>query len=635
MADKSKHNALVKQCLKAYLKSSVSDTAMLLTGSWGCGKTYLVKQIIAELGDSPRCMYVSLNGVSSIDELTQAIVFALGAKTAWLGRLLGVAGRYLPDISGVPYKGLSGKVCRDASDKLFEKAVRDLHSGKFARPLIFDDIERCQMDIRVWSGYLMTIMESFRVPTLFIGNEARLLEDSAYVIGKEKFIGQTLVLEGDIDRVYPTLTADMELAPILCGGNMPELIKGVFHSFTDYWHQANYRAFKSALWQLNFWIQRGMLDSVNLNSPVAINVCLYFLALSYATLLGILTRETWSKKVPEEMPIPLCYNVISHGIDRHLFPDYYQSLLSLLGGEAVWRDWIIEGRVKLEAVRSALQRHDKVTPDGLDLRNLWLSDTPVLEQRLSMAQGYLDSGALVDVEYIRSAFEIKTFVSRMKYEAELDGEDGWTVVADHLYAEFCDYLNARYKEGRLNLHEDGACDSIGLRYDMTNCKGAAELYKRFKDYEQSLWVDNARKQLAHVIKNGKIAQVIDFLESRLYRELALLDSLSPTMVSRFMGMTVGATAEELNDLRFMFKNRYMDEVTNWRKFLGALSADRPVLGTMNTWCKERIVSLQNAHPLDYSRIHRMRLIVEALDSALEKFSILDAETQDGCPGSKA
>src|ERR1700693_1551691 len=68
--------------------------AVMVSGPWGVGKTYLVKRFLnRHFEESKRPIYVSLYGLSTIDEidaaLFQAIYPALGWKTTKVGVRVG------------------------------------------------------------------------------------------------------------------------------------------------------------------------------------------------------------------------------------------------------------------------------------------------------------------------------------------------------------------------------------------------------------------------------------------------------------------------------------------------------------------------------------------------------------------
>ena len=51
-----------------YINQKVNNGALLITGKWGCGKTYLIREIIKQLndGDNHLGVCISLFGVDTI-----------------------------------------------------------------------------------------------------------------------------------------------------------------------------------------------------------------------------------------------------------------------------------------------------------------------------------------------------------------------------------------------------------------------------------------------------------------------------------------------------------------------------------------------------------------------------------------
>src|SRR5258708_4230084 len=90
--DKNRH---VKDYLHYYISLPHSPHyAVMINGPWGIGKTYLVKEFLRQFFEQDKkYVYVSLFGLSTIDEidaaLFQAIYPALGWPTTKLGARIG------------------------------------------------------------------------------------------------------------------------------------------------------------------------------------------------------------------------------------------------------------------------------------------------------------------------------------------------------------------------------------------------------------------------------------------------------------------------------------------------------------------------------------------------------------------
>ena len=69
-------NQHIKDYLSDYSKLKSPGYAVLITGSWGCGKTFLINQFSSQLTDE-NLLKISLNGLSSISEINNAIISAI------------------------------------------------------------------------------------------------------------------------------------------------------------------------------------------------------------------------------------------------------------------------------------------------------------------------------------------------------------------------------------------------------------------------------------------------------------------------------------------------------------------------------------------------------------------------------
>ena len=65
----------VRKEIMAYITTNQNSGALLLTGTWGCGKTYLIRQLEHELNNGTEYVLIttSLFGVDSVDSLKQLV----------------------------------------------------------------------------------------------------------------------------------------------------------------------------------------------------------------------------------------------------------------------------------------------------------------------------------------------------------------------------------------------------------------------------------------------------------------------------------------------------------------------------------------------------------------------------------
>jgi hypothetical protein len=188
-------NAHVEEYLKYYLAlPDAPNYAVMLTGPWGGGKTYLTKRLMRQLRQvGTKHVYVSLYGIRTREEFDRAVLAALypfienkavKASTQIIGALLSTV-RVNTRIS-----------------------IED-YLGKFDADLfVFDDLERADMPIATVLGYINPFVEHGGCKVIILANEAEIktTEQEDYRRRKEKVVGQTLTLRPDLDSALPKFT---------------------------------------------------------------------------------------------------------------------------------------------------------------------------------------------------------------------------------------------------------------------------------------------------------------------------------------------------------------------------------------------------------------------------------------------
>ncbi|WP_250277541.1 P-loop NTPase fold protein [[Clostridium] colinum] len=205
--------------IKDYLDDKIYSYAIMLDGEWGSGKTYFVKNIL-EKDINKKIIYVSLYGINSLDEISNAIIFSslknknnkvviasnLGIN---IGKLL--LNNYLPKevveikkelLESLDFKGIF------EDNKL---------KNKF---LIFDDLERCKLPLNEVLGYINNYIEHQNVKVMIVANENKIKENfENYTKIKEKLISQTINyipnLKNSIENILKNSDINEELKNIL------------------------------------------------------------------------------------------------------------------------------------------------------------------------------------------------------------------------------------------------------------------------------------------------------------------------------------------------------------------------------------------------------------------------------------
>lgn len=153
--------------------------AVLVTGAWGSGKTHQVKKAL----EVHNACYVTLFGMSKADEVAAELFTQMHPKKAWIkkaGEFVGNASASIPtlgtfNISGLS-NGLLGALIRSETDK--------------TRPIIFDDLERCDIPPKDRLGMINYYVEHIGCKVIIIAHDGKM--DDIFGEYKEKLIGQTL-----------------------------------------------------------------------------------------------------------------------------------------------------------------------------------------------------------------------------------------------------------------------------------------------------------------------------------------------------------------------------------------------------------------------------------------------------------
>ncbi len=144
------------------------------------GKTYLVRSILdARYDEQTPYAYVSLYGLTSVDEIDRALAHALYPILSGKGRLL----------AGHAAKA-AASFFRIRSDLTLEQIVNTDKAAVY----VFDDLERCEMPINKALGYINALVEHDGKKVILIANEMAI-QDERYATIREKLVGKSLAVQ--------------------------------------------------------------------------------------------------------------------------------------------------------------------------------------------------------------------------------------------------------------------------------------------------------------------------------------------------------------------------------------------------------------------------------------------------------
>ena len=201
--------------LKEYIDSKETCGAILLTGQWGCGKTYLINNLIKETTENGKyaMIVISLFGIDSITMLSNKIKERVASTIFPVFQILKEkSGKYEKPLTTI-LDGLmqqSKVVDKLAAIAAFMPIENEIGFGdkKKTLVLIFDDFERSKIDIVELLGAINEYAETKKIKTILIADESRISEQQKYTEFKEKVIFHTVKLQPDFREAIHQIIAD-------------------------------------------------------------------------------------------------------------------------------------------------------------------------------------------------------------------------------------------------------------------------------------------------------------------------------------------------------------------------------------------------------------------------------------------
>ena len=221
MENSNKH---IEEFLDYYLNVEQSlDYAVLITGCWGSGKTYFIRQYLGGnrkevkewLTDCEKyvVVYVSLFGAKSREEMDKRVLEALHPKlnskivkaipgaVSLIGKIVGTA-------TANPLVTIAGENIAVFSENVLEAEKKDLKKVV----VVFDDVERADMPLPELLGYLNEYVEHLHVPCILLADkekweEAQKCQEDKSTLHhlsstKEKVIGKEFQIQTSFDEIW-------------------------------------------------------------------------------------------------------------------------------------------------------------------------------------------------------------------------------------------------------------------------------------------------------------------------------------------------------------------------------------------------------------------------------------------------
>lgn len=206
-------NENISQYLFKFLDNPDPQYAVMLKGKWGCGKSFFIKNWLDNYKERYNTgeatlepIYVSLYGLKELSQVTAAIdralypyLYSKGMKLT--KKILEVAGKIVfrtnLDWNNNGREDFSIDATLDSLSLLGTKTDSSIIKTKL---IVFDDLERCLIDMKLLLGYINNFVEHGACHVIIIGDETHTTDDAQQKLieFKEKTVGREFEIVPDI-----------------------------------------------------------------------------------------------------------------------------------------------------------------------------------------------------------------------------------------------------------------------------------------------------------------------------------------------------------------------------------------------------------------------------------------------------
>lgn len=279
----------LNEYIKHYLEKDKTHTAIMLTGEWGAGKTYYIEHELIpflQKDKKSRCVVISLYGMESISDISKSVYMELRIKALKKNSERFEAGKLIAKTIVKNVVGVLG-IDADISERDLQKLYNSVDlSGKL---LIFEDLERSDINIVKLMGYVNNLVERDGVKVLLVANEREIsISESVhqYLKIKEKTIGDTVCFENEYYKSVKNIITTFENEKLQLLIN-EDVIKQLALMVRGECHQ-NFRTFIFATQKMV-----DILDKIEEKFEEDFLICIYFGILHFSARIKVEEFPKW------------------------------------------------------------------------------------------------------------------------------------------------------------------------------------------------------------------------------------------------------------------------------------------------------------------------------------------------------
>lgn len=203
--------------IKAYINTKNTDYALLLTGKWGCGKTFYIEKLKENL-ENVQFIYFSLNGLEDIKEIVNSIYLAI-LSNGNNGERIHKGFKFAKGFTDfIKEKSDIGKLILNfgfsaldfVTDKYIYK-IKEEENKEIA--IIFDDLERISKNINITDllGNIHTKFTLKGIKIIYVADNTEIHEKEIFEKCQEKYIRRTIAFTNDKYSVFKSFLEEAEI----------------------------------------------------------------------------------------------------------------------------------------------------------------------------------------------------------------------------------------------------------------------------------------------------------------------------------------------------------------------------------------------------------------------------------------
>lgn len=221
-------NENVSIFLDAYMLNPDPQYAVMLTGRWGCGKTYFIrkwldgKEMVKDEKEEVLYLnpiYVSLFGMSSIGDIKKEIDRKLNpffySKTGkFIKGVAKLASKVVFKTDLTDDDAPVSATCSLDFMSLFENESDKVEGTRF---IVFDDLERTDIPMKTLFGFIDFLVDRCRFHVVLIGDDTKMKveEQKVYNEFKEKVIGRQFELIPDVEAALDCFVEELHFCDFI------------------------------------------------------------------------------------------------------------------------------------------------------------------------------------------------------------------------------------------------------------------------------------------------------------------------------------------------------------------------------------------------------------------------------------